>query len=93
MFEPTSVTATDPAVLLFAGRGVQGGPGDEQESSVLVTNVGADTVWLGGDGTVTDADGTPLRAGASVPFGDLGTDDELWGFASAPTEVRLLGLL
>jgi hypothetical protein len=93
MFEPTVVTADDPAVEVFTGRGSQGGPGAEQESSFLVLNNGAATVYLGADTTVDASDGYPLAPGQSIPFGDLGQDDALFAFAAAPTELRVLGLL
>jgi hypothetical protein len=93
MFEPTVVTATNPAVEVFTGKGTQGGPGAEERSSFLVLNNGAATVYLGADATVNAANGYPLAPGQSIPFGDLGQDDALFAFAAAPTELRVLGLL
>ena len=93
MFTIAVVTATIPAVEVFTGRGSQGGPGSEQESSFLVRNNGEGTVYLGADATVDGTDGYPLAPGESIPFGDLGSDDVLFAYAAAPTELRVLGVL
>lgn len=83
---PSVATATDPAALVLTGRPVQ----VQEEYSALVLNAGSETAWIGGADSVTDADGFPLEAGATMPVSGIGQDDELWAYANPDTELRVL---
>lgn len=58
--------------------------------SLVVSNTGASTVFLGGSG-VTTANGFPLAAGASIDFSDF--NGQLYGIvASGTVNVAFLGV-
>lgn len=63
---------------------------DADGQSLLVSNVGAATVYLGPAG-VTTSSGVPLAAGASVSINDLAAGERIYGIvASSTNEVRVL---
>lgn len=57
--------------------------------SMVITNTSAVTIYLGGDATVTTANGTPLVAGASLS--DNASVGEWWAIVAAATaDIKVL---
>lgn len=92
MLDPVVINADDPAVLVFAG-GTQGGPSFDTTNGCIIKNAGAGTVYLGGDATVDATDGFPLATGEQLPLAGLSNGDDVYAFAAAPTQLRILGLV
>lgn len=81
-FASATVSVATTATALHAS--------DADGQSLLVSNVGAATVYLGPAG-VTTATGLPLAAGASVSINSLVGGEVLYGIVAASTnEVRVL---
>lgn len=59
--------------------------GHADNAAVIVTNIGANTVYIGSDNTVTTGDGHPLAAGATLTLEDYTGD--LYGIVAAGTEA------
>lgn len=83
--EAAAVTVATTATALNAAEGAQ-----SDRVSLLVSNVGSATVYLGPSG-VTTSSGVPLAAGASVSINDLDPAERVYGIVAASTnEVRVL---
>lgn len=77
-----AVSVDDSAELIVAGK--------TQRKSVLIrNNDGTNTLYIGSDSDVTDADGMPLEPGESVRIDDY--NGPVYGIGSAAsTDVRYL---
>lgn len=85
MIEASAVTVATTATALNSAEST-----GSDSVSLLVANVGAATVYLGGV-DVTTSSGVPLAAGASVSINDLAAGERIYGIvASSTNEVRVL---
>lgn len=79
--ESAAVTVETTATALNAAESV-----GSDRVSLLVSNVGAATVYLGPAG-VTTSTGVPLAAGASLSINDLEPAERVYGIVAASTNV------
>ena len=88
----SSVAVGTSAADLISGVVDRDGKYDGPSRTVVLTNEGSVTVFIGGSGVTTSAYGYKLVAGAEVSF-DLNFDDVLFGIvASGTATVRALHL-
>lgn len=76
------VTATDPATMIASGH-------SNGDKKTILLREASDTIYIGGDASVDDTTGFPLKINETISI-ELAQGDEVWIFSAGDETARML---